>query len=254
VQAAHLFVLRNQGNWEKAGRHDVRLMPGDKEQSLSLPYRAREEGTYGFYVIPESAAGRRLPDPRKDDPPMVWVVVDTTAPYVRITGVQVKPGGTRGPLVEITWEAADPNLMAQPISLEWSTDATAAKWQEIKYRLDNNLSKTTGRYTWEVPDESVWKFYVRARAVDKAANTGEHIWGQDADRKGTPKEVIVDLEDPAATIGKVRGSGPAGGPGDPARPRDGSDAPPAPTRSPASGPGPALPGLPELPGGAPKLP
>src|SRR5262249_38763979 len=151
-------------------------------------------GTYGFYVIAEGGGGNRAPDPKRDDPPMIYVVVDTTAPYIKITGVQVKKGGTRGPLVDITWEGADPNLMPQPISLEWSTDKSAAKWNEIKYRLDNNLGKLssggyTGRYTWEVTDENLWKFWVRARAVDKAANTGEYVW---------PQEVIVDLEQPSA--------------------------------------------------------
>ena len=253
VKAAHLFVLKSQGGWEFAKKFDVKLMPADRDQTLSLPYRAKEEGTYGFYVIPESGAGKRAPDPKKDDSPMVYVVVDTTPPFVKLTGVQVKPGGTRGPVVEFTWEAADPNLMPQPISLEWSLDQKAAKWNEVKYRLDNNLSRTTGRYVWEVPDENLWKFYVRIRAVDKASNTGEHIWGQDAQGKGTPAEVIVDLESPAATINRVRGgNSPSPAPRPPAGP-GGSDSLP---RSPA-GPGspapatpipPALPGLPDAPG------
>src|SRR5206468_410518 len=130
VQAAHLFVLKSQGGWELVRRHPIRLMPGDKETAVPLAYEAKEEGTYGFYVIPESGAGRKAEDPRRDDPPMVYVVVDTTPPYVQITGVQVKPGNARGPQVEITWKAADPNLMPQPVSLEWSTDAKATKWNE----------------------------------------------------------------------------------------------------------------------------
>ncbi len=203
VQAAHLFVLKEQGDWAIVKRHPVKLMPDEKgSQSLSLPFKAEREGTYGFFVIPESGAGKKSDDPKKDDPPMVLVVVDTTKPHVKITGVQVKPGGARGPLVEITWDAADPNLMPQPVSLEWSLDKSAVKWNEVKYRLDNNLTATSGRYAWEVPDEKLWKFYVRARAVDKAANVGEHVWIQ---------EVIVDLENPSAIIDRVRGgaSGPA---------------------------------------------
>jgi hypothetical protein len=201
VQAAHLFVLKEQGSWELVKRFPANLKPEDKgPHSLSLPYHADREGSYGFFVIPESGAGKRAEDPKKDDPPMVLVVVDTTRPLVQIIGVQVKPGGTRGPLVELTWTADDPNLMPQPVSLEWALDKSATKWNEIKYRLDNNLSRTSGRYSWEVPDEKVWKFWVRARAVDKAANVGEHMW---------PQEVIVDLEKPSATIDRVRG-GPAG--------------------------------------------
>ncbi|WP_439632223.1 hypothetical protein [Gemmata sp.] len=252
VQAAHLFVLKSQGNWELVKRFPVRLMPGDKDpqaQSLSLPYEAKEEGTYGFYVLPESGAGKKGDDPRREDPPMLYVVVDTTMPYVQITGVQAKKGGARGPIVEITWKAADPNLMPQPISLEWSLDAKAAKWNEIKYRLDNNLTRDTGRYAWEVPDENLWKFYVRIRAVDKASNTGEHVWGlRDPDGKNAPAEVIVDLDTPSGTINKARGGNtpsPPGG-GSP-KPPTGSDSAPraAPTDLPKPPTGsPALPALP----------
>jgi hypothetical protein len=235
IQAAHLFVLRNQGNWELVKRYPVKVMPGDKDQTLSLPYEAKEEGSYGFYVIPESGAGKRAEDPKKDDPPLVWVVVDTKEPYVKITGVEVKPGGNRGPLVEITWEAADPNLMPQPVSLEWSSDKNATKWNEIKYRLDNIPGGTTGRYTWEVPDENLWKFWVRARAVDKASNTGEYLW---------PTEVIVDLEKPSAGIVKVRG---------------GNNLSPSPGNSPSRNPSgsdvsPAVPVVPTAPTTPDKLP
>ncbi|QJW97403.1 hypothetical protein [Frigoriglobus tundricola] len=203
VQAAHLFVLKDRGSWEPVKRYPVKLMPDDKgPHSLSLPYTAAQEGIYGFYIIPESGAGKKADDPKKDDQPMVNVVVDKTPPYVKITGVQVKPGGARGPLVEITWDAEDPNLMPQPVSLEWSLDKSAAKWNEVKYRLDNTPNTNTGRFTWEVPDEKLWKFWLRARAVDKAANVGESVW---------PNEVIVDLEQPSATIDRVRG-GPSGAP------------------------------------------
>ncbi len=213
VQAAHLFVLKEQGNWELVKRHPVKLMPDDKgAHSLSLPFKAEREGTYGFFVIPESGAGKKSEDPKKDDPPMVLVVVDTTKPFVQITGVQVKPGGVKGPLVEFTWTAGDPNLMPQPVSLEWSLDKTADKWNEIKYRLDNNLTATTGRYAWEVPDEKLWKFYARIRAVDKAANIGEHVWGQDRTKNTPPVEIIVDLEKPAATIDRIRGGPPGSQP------------------------------------------
>ncbi|MBA4068215.1 MAG: hypothetical protein C0501_31840, partial [Isosphaera sp.] len=210
VQAAHLFVIRSQGGWEKVKRFPLNpvLTPGgDKEPTVSLPYEVREDGTYGFYVIPESGAGKRADDPKRDDPPMVHVVVDTVPPYVQVTGVQVRRGAGRNPVVEITWKAADPNLMPDPINLEWSPDPRAGTWNEIKYRLRNFPGTETGRYAWEVPDENLWKFYVRARAVDKASNTGEHVWGVDAAGKSPPAEVIVDLETPAATINRVRPGG-----------------------------------------------
>ena len=66
MQAAHLFVLKEQGNWELVKRHPVKLMPDEKgPNSLSLPYKAMTEGTYGFFVIPESGAGRRAETHRR---------------------------------------------------------------------------------------------------------------------------------------------------------------------------------------------
>lgn len=210
VQASHLFVLKEQGGWEAVKRHPVRLTPDDKSHKLSLPYRAEREGTYGFYVIPESGAGKRADDPKRDDPPMVLVVVDTTKPRVQVTGVQVKPGGAKGPLVEFTWEVSDPNLMPKPVNLDWSLDKGAAVWNKVEHGLDNNLTRTSGRFAWEVPDEKVWRFWVRASAVDKAGNSAEHVW---------PQEVLVDLEKPSATINRVHG-GPGGTDPGPAKPPD----------------------------------
>ncbi|MCS7020235.1 MAG: hypothetical protein NZU63_00230 [Gemmataceae bacterium] len=241
VKAAHLFVLKNTGGWEFAKKVDVHLRPGEKEPVLTIPYEAPGEGTYGFYIIPESGAGKRADDPQADDPPMLYVVVDTTPPYLKITGVQVRPG-SRGPQVEITWECADPNLMPQPVSLEWSLDRSASRWNEIKYRLDNLPNSSVGRYVWEVPDQQLWKFWIRARAVDKAANTTEFVW---------PQEVIVDLEKPSATINKVRSSRPGGATGPdtppPTLPQSPSEEPPPGARPtsvpPTSSTLPATPGV-----------
>jgi len=242
VKAAHLFARKNQGDWTLVKHYPVNLRPSDKEQTISLAYEAKDEGTYDFYVIPESGAGKRASDPKRGDPAMLHVVVDTTAPYVQITGVQVRPGGARGALVEINWEVADPNLMPNPISLEWSLDAKATKWNEIKYRL-SNTSQTTGRYTWEVPDPDLWKFYIRARAVDRASNTGEHIWGQDSQKTKPPTEVIVDLVSPTGGIKGVRGGNsptPTDRGGSAPRRSGGSDDPPM-------GVGGTVPDLPKLP-------
>ena len=162
--------------------------------------------------------------------------------------------------MEINWEVADPNLMPNPVSLEWSQDAKATKWNEIKYRL-SNTSQTRGRYTWEVPDPDLWKFYIRIRAVDRTSNTGEHIWaGDSTDRNKPPQEVIVDLVNPTGGIKGVRGgnmpagsgNAPSGGgtsPGggsSPSKRPGGSDDPPSGAGKPG-GVGPDLPKLPDYP-------
>lgn len=203
IQAFHLYVQteKDPTGWQFVERFAHRAQAADREQTAQLKYKAESQGLYGFYVVAESGAGIKDDLPTKAEPPMMFVVVDHTAPYAKITGIQPRKGGPRGPIVDVTWQVSDPNLMPKSISLEYSVDKNAKVWNKIEYGLDNEVGKDTGRFSWEVPDEQLWKFYIRIRAVDKAANTGEHVWDQ---------EVIVDLEKPTGVITGVRGgNGPA---------------------------------------------
>ncbi|HEX4612297.1 MAG TPA: hypothetical protein VH092_29150, partial [Urbifossiella sp.] len=231
IQAAQLYVQKQRGGWEPVKRFAIDP-PATTGASLKLGYTAAEaeEGTYGFYVAPESGAGVKAPPPNPAAPPMVYVVYDKTAPYLKITGVRVGAGGAKGPTVEIMWETYDQNLLPDPISLEYALDKAAVQWNEISYRLRpgtprqgaDGLTRYVGQFQWEVPDEKLWKFYVRARSVDRAGNTS-------TDTRQEP--VVVDLETPAASITGVRGSGtnpaPNGGSGANPRPQ-----PPAPKTNP----------------------
>lgn len=207
VQAAELYVQKDSGAWQFEKRFTIDP-PATIGKTLSMNYRADKEGLYGFFVAPESGARRKAPPPNRDDPPMLYVVVDRTAPYVKITDIRVAPGGSRGPVVEIAWETTDQNLMPDPITLEYSVDKDAAVWKEIKYRLPPGTERPdsvgqrryVGTFKWEVPDETLWKFHVRIRSVDRAGNTGNDQW---------KNEVIVDLDVPSAGITGVKGS--AGG-------------------------------------------
>lgn len=250
VRAAHLYVQKEQGAWQFAKTFPIQPA-ADTGKTLSLKYTADKPGVYGFYVAPESGAGVKADPPRRDDPPMLFVVVDGQAPYVKITGIRVTPGGARGPMVEIAWETNDQNLLADPISLEYSVDKDAVQWKEIKYRLPPGTlradgvgqNRYVGQYTWEVPDENMWHFYVRIRSVDKAGNAATDIWKD---------EVIVDLEKPAAGITGVRG-GPTSTPSTPSSPSlPASDRPipPKPKPDPVV-PDPMKPTLPKLPPGPP---
>ena len=244
VQAAHLYVQKDSGAWTFVEKF-VLSPVADTGKMLSLGYKATEEGLYGFYVAPESGAGVKANPPLPADQPMLYVVVDLRPPHVKITGVRVVPGGVRGPLVELAWETMDQNLMADPITLEYSIDKDATQWKEVKYRLPPGTEQPdslgqkryVGMYTWEVPDETLWKFHVRIRAVDKAGNTSKDQWKD---------EVIVDLEKPAAGITGVRGGT---GPANPNLPMSTPMTPITPTPAIPAKPGdkPKVPELPELP-------
>jgi hypothetical protein len=232
VKAAHLFVSDDQRKWVKAVGSPFAVLKksDDTDPNIALPYKVTKEGLYGFIVIPESGAGRRAPDPAPDTPAMVLVEVDTTKPYAKIKSAEVLPGDARGPRVEFTWDATDRNLMSRPVSLEYAIDRNAIQWQPIALQIENNLTKESGRYSWVVPDDKLWRFFVRIRAVDKAANMGEHVYEQ---------EVLVDLEKPEAAIKSVQTQG--GTP--PTRPSPRPSRPaPTPMPTPPDG-GPSLPSL-----------
>ncbi|MBN9521757.1 hypothetical protein J0H58_25115 [bacterium] len=267
IQAAELYVQKQQrGGWEKAQRYPLKstATTGD---TLKLIYTAKadDEGLYGFYVAPESGAGVKADPPSPNSPPMVYVVYDKTAPFLKLTGVRVGAGGANGPQVEFMWETFDQNLLADPISIEYSIDKNAAQWNMVRYRLPpgtrrdgaDGLTRYVGQFVWDVPDEKLWKFYVRVRSVDRAGNTTTDV---------REEPVVVDLEKPAASITGVRGSGapPPGSTDSPAprpqpapkgntpapRPPMPAPEPAAPMMPPVTNPstgGPATPALPNLP-------
>jgi hypothetical protein len=206
VKSVRLYVLAGDKDWALAGEADVDVPPDKTDQPLSLPYTVKEDGVYGFYVAPVSVSGQPAPPPRKADPPMLFVVVDTQPPVVKVSRVAVYPGPDRKPQVEVLWEAADANPLPNPVNLEYCVDLQKGEWKEIKYRLDNNAGRTAGRYVWDVPDAVYYRFFVRAWAVDKAGNTGTAVWSEKGpNNEPVPAPVIVDLETPAATINGVRG-------------------------------------------------
>lgn len=213
IEAAELYVQPPRGGWKKADRYPL-TKTAHAGDSLKLKYTAAEadEGMYGFYVAPESGAGVKADPPGPNSTPMVYVTYDKSPPYLQLTGVRVGAGTGKGPSVEVMWETFDQNLLPDPISLEYALTKDAAQWTEIRYRLPpgserngaDNLRRYVGQYEWVVPDEKLWKFYVRARCVDKAGNSTTHVY-KDA--------VVVDLEKPAASITGVTGSGAPATPG-----------------------------------------
>jgi hypothetical protein len=196
VKEAILWVNDGKVGWKEDSRKVVIIGPSDKDPTIEMPYTAPRDGLYGFIVLPVNGAGGKPEDPREGDSAQWLVEVDTLKPTVEIKNVKVGSGGLNGPRVEIEWLATDKNMMPEPITLEYATDPNAKEWLPIAVKVSNS-----GKYVWEVEDKQVWKFWVRATAVDKAGNS---------DRVTYKDPVHVDLEIPAAKIEKVNGSGPPG--------------------------------------------
>jgi hypothetical protein len=204
VKAAQLFVLEptNGADWKAAGRKEgLTVTPDspDAERLVGIDYEAPRDGLYGFIIQPISGAGTKLDDPRAGDTPQYLVQVDTTQPEMAFKRVNVTGSGLNGPLVEIEWDAKDSGsgFHPEPVVLEYSEDGQ--KWVAIAGRTAN-----TGRYTWEITNKKLWKFYVRGQASDMAGNTKLVTYSDD---KGQPAAVMVDLDKPSGSVDTIHKNG-----------------------------------------------
>ncbi len=205
VKAAQLFALEptSGADWKAVGKKEsLAITPEspDAERFVGIDYEAPRDGLYGFVLQPISGAGTKMEDPRAGDTPQYLVYVDTTMPEFKFNNVNVLGGGLNGPLVEILWEAKDSGsgFHPEPIVLEYSEDGQ--KWKAIVAKTAN-----TGRYTWEITDKKLWKFFVRGTATDMAGNMKLLTHSDD---KNMPIPVMVDLDKPSGNVDKVNPNGP----------------------------------------------
>lgn len=193
VKEAILWVNDGKTSWKEDKRQAVAIEANTKDPSVEMPFKAPQDGLYGFIVIPVSGAGYKPDDPRDGDAAQWLVEVDTQAPKVEIRTVRVGPGGLNGPRVEIDYTATDKNLMPEPITLEYAKNPNSPdkEWKTIAAKVANS-----SRYVWEVEEKELWKVYIRVKTVDKANNTTTVEYKD---------PVLVDLEKPSAVIEKVNG-------------------------------------------------
>jgi hypothetical protein len=193
-----LEVPAVQPAWKAGPTLEKHIPYNTPDPAVDIPYQVNADGLYGFIVIPVNGADRKADDPRRNDPAQFLVEVDTKKPEVKVHNVKVSPGGATGAKVEIEYTATDKNLWDRPIVIEYADTPTGPDWKPVTPDRERN----DGRYLWTALPEGKWKFFVRVRAVDKAGNTGEHVYD---------KPVIVDLDRPEATIEKVTHPGGGGG-------------------------------------------
>jgi hypothetical protein len=194
-----LYTISNTSNqWklDEKGTIDFTKQPAAAQpaqgvvSSQTLRFDAPAEGQYGFIIIAKSRAGLGESAPRSGDAPRVQVTVDTSKPKVRIIDIKARPNGDRGgAILEILWEASDPNMAPQPIDIEYASNVEGPNWKMIADKLDNS-----GRFTWAVPSGEDYQFFVRIKARDKATNVGMAI---------TDRPVVVDLTVPSVDIKDV---------------------------------------------------
>lgn len=123
------------------------------------------EGLYGFRVVISNRSGNGGTPPQSGDPPAVTIGVDLTKPTARLLTANMGTGPEAGHLI-ITWEAVDPWLADQPITLAYS-GSRAGPWTTIAAELEN-----TGRYAWPLDERLPQNIHLRLEARDRAGNVG----------------------------------------------------------------------------------
>src|SRR5207244_10170975 len=113
------------------------------------------------------------PDPRPGDRPRIQVEVDTTPPAVQVRAQAGRGLDVRN--VAITWGATDKNLQDRPVLLQYAEakpGAPPAETDWLPIPVLKDPQPAAGGYTWTIGKEGPFKFWVRAKAVDKAGNVG----------------------------------------------------------------------------------
>jgi hypothetical protein len=205
ISRVDLWVTRDDGrSWVWWSQHDGRE-PALKV-NLATAANTQSEGTYGFRVVPVSGAGLSDATPVAGDAPDLRLVVDVTAPGVRIFPATSDP--TMPDALVLQWEATDRNFGDDPITLEWSEGATGP-WRPVSNPggevqqagviagLTAKRLANSGRYFWRVPTGLPPRVYLKVTARDAAGNTTEQV---------TREPILIDLTKPRAKITGVGGA------------------------------------------------
>lgn len=169
IKQIDLYVTRLGNDWKK--HEQSYAPPNDGSDMAQIDFVAPEDGTYGLTMVATSNAGQSQPPPKSNDPPQVWVEVDTKAPVAEFKSVRLSnPNDARTIVLE--WKAEDKNIETLPILFEYAEIDPASgqptKWTELAQPLPNS-----GRYVCPSPalSERAYQFLVRMTVYDKAGNS-----------------------------------------------------------------------------------
>jgi hypothetical protein len=176
LSAIELWLSSDGRNWK---RHSQTFQD---DGTNKIVFDVDGEGLYGVTLVAKSGVGVGDPPPQPGDRPQLWIEVDLTKPQVTLKGTHVGRGIEKGKL-RISWTAADRNLGPGGVSLRY-TDQPGNPWKTIAERIPN-----TGEYTWTMPPDVPYQFYVKVEVADRAGNVGEDA---------TAQPVRVDLSHPRA--------------------------------------------------------
>lgn len=170
--------------WTKDGNPWERFCE-DVKPTGKVVIEVKDDGTYGFRLNARSGAGLAAPAPQGTDAPHTWVVVDTTAPAVKMEPVKVE--NTNGGEVVFQWAVTDAHLEANPVKIRYA-EKPEGPWKEL-------VAGKAAADTYRHPVKNLPTVaYFRIDAKDKSGNVGT-AW--------TTEPVQIDLKVPV--IRKVIG-------------------------------------------------
>lgn len=165
-----LWMTRDRGrSWKLWGQ--------DPDSVSPFPVEVNDEGIYGFRIVVRSVDGLAGRGPSSGDSADMWILVDSSAPLVKITSVPYGRGDEAGQLI-INYVASDANLALRPIQLQWSTNPDGP-WTTIEKSLRND-----GRLAWKPARNTPERIFLRVEAIDRASNVGVHELPQAIDISG----------------------------------------------------------------------
>ena len=157
VSSVELWATRDGKAWQRYSN--------EPPPSGPLVVHVAEEGRYGFSIVVRNGLGLASPAPKHGEAPQRWVDVDETKPVVKMTECHVGKGPDAN-LLHVKWEATDHHMAVKPITISTSVSRDGP-WTHVATELPNN-----GDYTWTMPKDVPYEFYVRVEASDRAGNVG----------------------------------------------------------------------------------
>lgn len=167
IGSLELWATRSGNDWRKVEQQFD--PPAEGKDDAEITYEVPQDGTYGLTLVARSKANVSQPPPSGNQPPQIWVVVDTQEPEATLTSVKFAQANDPRTLI-LTWKAKDEHLEAMPVIFEYAVidkDGNAGKWQQLTEPLGN-----TGRHVCAAPQlpDNAYQFKIRMNVFDRAGN------------------------------------------------------------------------------------
>ncbi len=93
--------------------------------------------------------------------------------------------------IDIRWNASDPNLSSEPVTLYYRARPDAP-WQPIAKHIKND-----GTYHWTFPHDAGSQFFFKVEVADRAGNVA---------RAESQTPIMLDMTEPRASVVSVSGT------------------------------------------------